>query len=85
MTKDMEIENQRLKQDKGDRGEAYSLHSTNLLSLYVNLFFSLGIYYGIVQANEGHFWHVRCNRKLKNQQSLNLIAFFEILTQNILL
>ena len=38
-----------------------------------------------VQANEGHFWHVRCNRKLKNQASLNLIVFFEILTQNILL
>ena len=39
MMKDMEIENQRLKQDKGDRGGAYSLHFTNLLSLYVNLFF----------------------------------------------
>ena len=40
---------------------------------------------GTVQANEGHFWHVRCNRKLKNYASLNLIVFFEILTQNILL
>ena len=40
---------------------------------------------GWVQANEGHFWHVKCNKKLKNWASLNLIVFFEILTKNILL
>ena len=40
---------------------------------------------GWAQASEGHFWHVRCNRKLKNQPSFNLIGFFEILAQNILL
>ena len=36
---------------------------------------------GIVQANEGHFWHIGCNRKLKNQASLNLIVFLDTYTK----
>ena len=39
---------------------------------------------GPVEEDEGPFWRVRCNRNLKNQASLNLLGFFEILMQNIL-
>ena len=39
---------------------------------------------GSVQEDDGPFWRVRCNRNLKNQSSLNLLGFFEILIQNIL-
>jgi len=38
---------------------------------------------GFQQEDEGPFWHVRCNRKLK-PGILNLLGFFDILTQIIL-
>ena len=43
------------------------------------------VYYasGCVQEDEGPFWRVRCNKKLK-PRILNLLGFFDILTQIIL-
>lgn len=38
---------------------------------------------GCVQEDEGPFWHVRCNKKLK-PRILNLLGFFDIHTQIIL-
>ena len=38
---------------------------------------------GFQQEDEGPFWHVRCNKKLK-PRILNLLGFFKILTQTIL-
>ena len=40
--------------------------------------------FGCVQADEGLFWRVRCNGKLKKQTSINLHGYFETLTQWIL-
>jgi len=38
---------------------------------------------GFQQEDEGPFWRVRCNRKLK-PRILNLLGFFDIFTQIIL-
>ena len=36
---------------------------------------------GLVQANAGHFWHVRCNGLLKKQKSERQKEILEVPTQ----
>jgi len=57
------------------------LRSHSSLNAKIHILNDIG---GSVQEDDGPFWRVRCNRNLKNQASLNLLGFFEILMQNIL-